>query len=229
MPMALLPTDDGHQGRRDGQAHGDERAEGDGQDDDRHHDADQLAVAAGREVRVAETAVVLDLDAGVTDVLDGLLGRVVLGGADLLDVEADGGEGGLPVVTQGRSTRVVGTVHGDHVRTGGELLDGLLDRGLLVGTGESVLRVEDDVGGVERLLREAVLDGVGGGLRVGAGKAERLVVAAAAGGVEHEDRDGDDDPGADDLPGVAACEVADAVQSVGHGESFGAGLAGHGR
>ena len=65
------------------------------------------------------------------------------------------------------------------MRTGGELLDGLLDRGLLVGSGESVLGVEDDVRGVERLLREAVLDGVGRALRLRAGQAEPLVVAAA--------------------------------------------------
>ena len=227
--MVLLPTDDGHQGGGDRQAHGDQRAEGDREDDDRHQDADQLAVAGGCLVRVAEATVVLDLDACVTHGLDGLLGGVELGAADLLEVEADRGEGGLTVFTEGRSSWVVGTAHRDHVRTGGELLDGLLDRGLLVRTGEAVLRVEDDVRGVERLLREAVLDGVGRGLRLRAGQAERLVVVATGGGVEHEDRDRDDDPGADDAPRVAAGEVADAVEEVGHGGSLVVGLAGSGQ
>ena len=42
--MVLLPTTIADQGDDDRQAHRDERAEGDGQDDDGHQDADHLAV-----------------------------------------------------------------------------------------------------------------------------------------------------------------------------------------
>ena len=204
------------------------RAEGDGQDDDGHQDADQLAVATGRHVGVAETAVVLDLDARVADVLDGLLGRVELGGADLLDVEADRGERGLLVRADGGSARIVGTARGDHMGYVGEPLDGLLDGGLGGRVGQSVLGVEDHVRGVERLLREAVLDRVGSTLRLRAGKAEALVGLAAGRRVEREDRDGDEDPGADDAPRVATGEVADPVEEVGHGEPLGVWCAGLG-
>ena len=164
MPMALLPTTMAISAVDDRQAHRDQRAERDGEDDDRQQDADHLAVAAGRELRVAEAAVVLDLDARVTDVLDGLLGGVELLDADLLDVEGDGREGGLAVLADRRSARVVGAAHGDHVVALGELLDGLLDRGLGGRVGQSVVGVEDHVRGVQRLLREAILDRVGGTL-----------------------------------------------------------------
>ena len=47
-PDGAASDDDGHQGVDDRQAHGDQRAERDREDDDREQDADHLAVAAGR-------------------------------------------------------------------------------------------------------------------------------------------------------------------------------------
>ena len=73
------------------------------------------------DLGVAQAPVVLDLDACVTEALDGLLGGVVLGEPDLLGVEADRRERGLPVGTDGRSARVVRARHRDDVRPVGEL------------------------------------------------------------------------------------------------------------
>ena len=138
-------------------------------------------------------------------------------GVHLLDVEADRGERGLSVGADRGSARVVGTAHGDDVRYVGEVLDGLLDRGLRVGVGQSVFGVEDDVRGVQRLLGEPVLDRVGSALRLRAREGEGLVVLTSVCGVEHEDRQRDEGPRGDDAPRVAAGEVADPVQEMRHG------------
>ena len=79
--------------------------ERDGQDHDRHKDADQLAVTASCLVGVAKAGVILHLDTHITKTLHGLLGRIELSGVDLLDVEPDRGEGGLPVGADRRTAR----------------------------------------------------------------------------------------------------------------------------
>ena len=173
------------------------------------------------DLRVAEATVVLDLDARVTEALDGLLGGVELGEPDLLGVEADRRERGLPIGADGRAARVVGAATPRSTcGPSASLSTACSTAARVAGDGEALLGVEDDVRGVQRLLREAVLDGVGGALRLGPGQAEALVVATAVGGVEHEDRAGEEDPGADDPPRVAAGEVADPVEEVRHGGPF---------
>ena len=204
----------------DRQAHRDQGAERDGQHDDRDQDAELLA--AGRSVTggEAEALVVLDLDARVAGDLDGLLGGREVLGADLLGVERHGGEGGGAVLAHGGTTRVVGISDVDDVLALGQLGHGLLDGGLGGGLGEAVLVVEDDVGGVERLLREAGLDGVGRTLRLGTREAEALVGSTADGRVEHERSHGDEYPGREDAPRVATGEVADPVENARHGGTF---------
>ena len=194
-PDRAAPDHDRGQGGEDREAHGDQGAEGDGQDDDRHEDADHLAVAGGLDVGVAQPTVVLDLDTSVAQLLDSGLRCVELLDADLLGVVADRRERGLPVLTEGRSPRVVGAVDGDHVRIVGQLRDGLVDSGLRPRVRQALVGVEDDVGGVEGLLREPRLDGVGRSLRLGTRKAEALVGLAAAGHVDHERGRGDGHPG----------------------------------
>src|SRR6185295_12504582 len=116
--------------------------------------------------------------------------RVELVGFDLVVAVADGREGGLPVLADRGPAWVVWTTDPDHVRSVGELLDGLLDGCLGLRCGESLLGVEDDVRRVERFLRESVLDGVGRALRLGAGQVEAFVRLTADRGVEQENRGG---------------------------------------
>ena len=63
--------------------------------------------------------------------------------------------------------------------------------------------MEDDVGGVERLCGEPLLECVSGALRLGARQPEGLVGLTADRPVEHEDGDRDEDPGGEDAPRVA--------------------------
>ena len=222
MPIVLLPITMADQCGHDGQAHRDQRAEGDREDQDGHQDADHLAVAAGR--RRWRTR-------GRRRTRPGRRRRGGPGrparrrrsrSLSTFSVSKPTvAKAVSTVLADGRAARVVGAAHGDHVR--------------------AVLRarrrparpppwsrddvspssaVEDDVGGVERLLREAVLDGVGRALRLGAREAEALVGWSADRRVEHEDRAGDHHPGGDDSPGVTAGEVPDLVEEVRHGKAF---------
>ena len=76
-----------------------------GQHDNGDEDADLLAAGLGVALGVAEAAVVLHLDTGVTGALGGLVGGVELGDLDLLGVVGDGGEGGRAVFAQGGGPR----------------------------------------------------------------------------------------------------------------------------
>ena len=116
---------------------------------------------AGGSFGVAEAAVVLDLDTGVTEVLDGLLGGVELVEAHLLGVEGDGRERGLPVLADGRTARVVGAADGDHVRPSASCSTACSIAALVAGSVSPSSEWKIDVRGVQRLLREALLDGVG--------------------------------------------------------------------
>ena len=217
---AAHPDEEPDERDHDRQAHRDERAERDGQHDDGDQDADLLAAGGSVAGGEAEALVVLHLDARVAGDLDGLLCSLEVLRADLLTVEGDGGERSGAVLAHGRPAGVVGISDVEHVLAVGQLGHGLVDSCLGGRLGESALGVEDDVGAVERLLREAVLDRVGRALRLSTGEAEALVRSSAEGRVEQERGDGNEHPGGENPPGVATGEVADPVQNARHGKPF---------
>ena len=79
---------------------------------------------------------------------------------------------------------------GGHVRLGADLLDGPLDRGLTLGVAERArVHGEDDVRGIARRCRKAVVQHVDRGLRFGAGRLEVVDERAAGGARADAERD----------------------------------------
>ena len=169
---------------------------------------------------IAEAVVVLDLDSGVTGGLHSFLGGVELRNFHLLLAEGHGRKGGLAVLAHGRTARVVGVAHAADVRHCLELGDGLRNGGLHLGRGETFLGVEDNVGGVERLRGEPLLECVSRALRLGARQPEGLVGLTTDAPVEHEGGYRDQDPGSEYAPRVASGEVTDPVEQARHGRAF---------
>ena len=114
MPMALLPTTMAISAATIGRLIATSEPKAIGQDDDRHQDADQLAVAAGRDVGVARGP-----PSYSTWMPASRRSWTAFSAAsnsaepDLLGVEADRGERGLPVGADRGSTRVVRAAHRD--------------------------------------------------------------------------------------------------------------------
>ena len=153
--------------------------------------------------QVTEATVVLHLDARVADALNSLLGGVVLRYLERFVAIGHRCEGGVPVLAHGWPTGIVGVAHADDVRTLFQLGDGLRHGGFHRRRGQALVGVQDDVGGVEGLLGETVLERVCRTLRLGTRQLEALVGRTTDAPVEHECGNRDQDPSSEYAPRVA--------------------------
>ena len=186
----------GDAGRADGQADegdddresgADHRAEGEHQDEQRGHDADQLAAAAHRGGGgVGQVAAELDLDPGVAGGADGLVQRrevLVQVGVGHRCVVLHGEQGGVAVLAEPGRRHRDGVVH---------RLEPLGQRADHAGAdGGAVLGVHDDAGagvaGAGRVLAQLVDADLG----AGGGDVPVVLGGAADAAGEGEDADGD--------------------------------------
>jgi hypothetical protein len=203
----LMPAEPG-QRDRDRQTRAHDRPEGQHQDEQGGHDADQLTLAAHRcGGGVGQVATELDLDAGVAGRRD----RLVQGSEVLVEVLV----GDRRVVLHGEHGRVaVGTEPGPAHR------DDVVHLLEAVGQGGDDRRAE---GGAVPVVHDHAGAGVAGARRVlaqlvdadlGAGGGDVPVVlrrAADAAG-EGEDADGREHPGGDRPPGVGRRGAAETVE-----------------
>ena len=117
MPIALLPDQQADQRHGDRQAHRDERAERDGEDDDRDGEADHLAAGLLRRPwRTPSRPLYSTCMPASRRLCGGRVRRVVLGRSILSVSNATVANAVRAVLADGRAARVVGVGHVDDVR-----------------------------------------------------------------------------------------------------------------
>ena len=197
------------QGDRDRQAGADDRAEGQHQDEQRGHDADQLAAAAHRGGGgVGQVAAELDLDPGVAGGVDGLVQR----GEVLVEVVVGhrcvvlhGEQGGVPVRAESAAaeTETAWSIALEALGQGRG--DGGVD-------GRAVPGVHDDPGARVAGAGGVLAQLVDADLGAGVGDVPVVLRRAADAAGEGEDADGDQQPGEDRPPGVGGGGAAETVE-----------------
>ena len=209
------------QGGADRQAHGDDRTEGDEQDDDGGDDADHLA-GAGAGLFEDEEQLTVGFDPQPVSLVELL--------AELLEIlEGDGGDRVARRVLDtderdGAVGRQLRFAHRDDVVEFGELGADLVDRGSVVGDrlagGD---RGDDELGARAGRVELGLFEQDQRIVAVLAGHREGVFEVASDGGVGDDHNGGEHEPGADHEPGSSSGEPAEPVQRGGHGVSLGEG------
>ena len=205
------------------QAHGDDRAEGEQQDDDGDGQPDELGrCRLGHFVGRHDAAAELDLEARGLDRLD-FGDELLVGGLGdglRVDLVLDGDEGDGAVVGDGAGRdRVGGSQHlGEGAEVGADL-------GQLVGVERrSVNGGDDHADGVAGLGGEALLEEVDRLLGLGAGDGELGGRLAAGRLGDDAEQDEPDEPAGQHPAAIANAEVSESVEQCCHDESFSGGF-----
>jgi hypothetical protein len=211
-------ADDGGDER---QAHGHERAEGEREDDHRCDEADDLAALGSRLRELGPDGPasrdlhpsVLSRRSRVEDLLRELVRQLVPA-----HVEQNRDERRLLVLADLRGALLAERIRSTcNVRQFHDRLVGSLDRLLRLRVGDLArVDVEDDRAAPVLLRREALGEQVGGGLAVGAGKAEIVAGVGPERSDQQDERSGRDDPRADHNPLSVGGEPAEPIQETRH-------------
>ena len=205
----------GHRQRR-----GDEGAEGEEQDDQGGEHADDHAEAgAGTGELLAEVAAGRDLDpciAGrlccVEDAVPLVVVEVARG-----DLEGHRDVGDRPVLGDVRGPLLAEWAdHRLDVLVARQGLHGRVDGLLVLSLGEGGARLEDDRDAAVGLLRQVLVEQIGGGLGARSGQRHVVVLRAAGGIRDHHKPDREHHPRSDHPWGSASSERSDLVHSGTH-------------
>ena len=209
--------EDAEQRRHDGKPHGDDRAEGDEEHDDRDPDPDQLAARVFLREE-GERAGQLDLDTCGAGAFDNRHGVLELGSGQLVDRVGDVDVGGPPVGAEGRRLRRKRIGHAGHVVARGESRSGFFDRrGVADVVEAAVVGVKHDAGGLAALAREPVIEDISRVLGLDSRHSEAVVELTPGASLERHDGDRSHEPEAQDPERVLGAAVAEAEQECAHG------------